>query len=127
MEMFRTVGTLQAVSKDEHWYEWAVLDYRMCLYFFQYLNFDRLGKERFQQVAINNMIDVIRAEPKIPHRETGLNLVGYSFMREEQLRNSFTCFFISLKIRPHNNAAKFFLAILFRKVNCTRGKVTKTD
>ncbi|KAK3589955.1 hypothetical protein CHS0354_034977 [Potamilus streckersoni] len=117
MEMFRSVGSPPQLRDEyEYWYAWGVVDSLMCLYFFQYLNFSRQGKERHKQVALEKMINVIKTESNILHKDTALNLLGYSFMKEDQLTNAFVCFTLSLKIRPYHNAAKFYLALLFKRV-----------
>ncbi|KAK3610788.1 hypothetical protein CHS0354_031098, partial [Potamilus streckersoni] len=74
-----------------------------------------LGKERHQQVAMDNMIHVVRTYSDIPDIKTELNLLGYCFMRETRLKNAFIWFSKSLKMCPHHNAAKFYLGFLFRK------------
>ncbi|KAL3847831.1 hypothetical protein ACJMK2_018723 [Sinanodonta woodiana] len=119
MEMFRSIGT-PAELREEHvdlWYDWGVVDSLICLYFFQYQNFCRQCKERHKQIAMYNMIHVIRTEPNIPHRDTAFNLLGYSFIQENQLTNAIRCFIQSLNIRPHHNAAKFYLGIIFNRIN----------
>ncbi|KAL3847846.1 hypothetical protein ACJMK2_018737 [Sinanodonta woodiana] len=120
MEMFRSIGApIQLRIIYESWYDWGVVDSLMCLYFFQYLNFSRQGKERHKQVAMDNMIHVIRTDPIIPHIDTAFNLLGCSFIQENQLSNAFSCFNLSLKIRPYHNAAKFYLGILFNRIRVT--------
>ncbi|KAK3602365.1 hypothetical protein CHS0354_011199 [Potamilus streckersoni] len=124
MEMFRSFGE-RADLRDTNkplCYELVELDSLMCLYFFQYLNFSRLGKERHQQAALDNMIFLMRTESEMPHRETELNLIGYCFMREYQYINSFICFNKSLKLCPHHNTAKFYLGILFHKIHIARSR-----
>ncbi|KAL3847432.1 hypothetical protein ACJMK2_018341 [Sinanodonta woodiana] len=122
MEMFRSVGSPQHLREptelpDEYkyWHDWCVVDSLMCLYFFQYINFSKQRKERHRQVAMDNMINVIRTESNILHKDTALNLLGYSFMKEDRLFNAFVCFTESLKIRPYHNAARFHLALLFQR------------
>ncbi|KAL3847193.1 hypothetical protein ACJMK2_018117 [Sinanodonta woodiana] len=120
MEMFRSIGAPSELRKrNDSWYDWGVVDSLICLYFFQYLNFHRQGKERHKQVAMYNMIHVIRIEPKIHHRDTSFNLLGFSFMQENQLSNAFRCFMQSLNICPYHNAAKFYLGIIFNRINAT--------
>ncbi|KAL3847816.1 hypothetical protein ACJMK2_018708 [Sinanodonta woodiana] len=121
MEMFRSVSALSELKQEltNIWYDWSVVDSLICLYFFQYLNFSRQGKERHKQVAMDNMIHLIRTEPNIPHRDTAFNLLGYSFIQENQLTNAFRCFVQSLIIRPHHNAAKFYLGILFSRISAS--------
>ncbi|KAK3602232.1 hypothetical protein CHS0354_032872 [Potamilus streckersoni] len=121
MEMFRSIGvTLQLTeTHQDSWYNWGVVDSLMCLYFFQYLNFSRQGKERHRKAAIANMIHVIQTEPNILHKDTALNLLGYSYMQVNRLTSAFTCFTRSLKIRPYHNAAKFYLGILFKNILVT--------
>ncbi|KAL3847834.1 hypothetical protein ACJMK2_018725 [Sinanodonta woodiana] len=118
MEMFRSIGAPSELRHKhfDSWFEWCVVDSLICLYFFQYLNFSRQRKERHTQMAMDNMIHVIRTEPGIPHRDTAFNLLGYSFMQENQLTNAFRCFVQSLNIRPHHNAAKFYLGIIFNRI-----------
>ncbi|KAL3847812.1 hypothetical protein ACJMK2_018704 [Sinanodonta woodiana] len=119
MEMFRSIGAPSEFRKDsDFWYDWGMVDSLICLYFFQYLNFSRQGKERHKQVAMYNMIHVIRTEPDITHRDTAFNLLGYSFIQENQVTNAFRCFIHSLNIRPFHNAAKFYLGIIFNRIQC---------
>ncbi|KAL3847904.1 hypothetical protein ACJMK2_018795 [Sinanodonta woodiana] len=118
MEMYRSVGSPRGLrdEKEHFWYDWAVVDSFTCLYFFQYMNFSRQGKDRHKQVAMDNMIHVIRTEPDIRHRDTALNLLAYCYMQENQPRNAFTCLRESLKFCPHHNSAKFYLGLLYNKV-----------
>ncbi|KAL3872303.1 hypothetical protein ACJMK2_040236 [Sinanodonta woodiana] len=116
MEMLRSIGACMYLSDANNLscYELTYVDSFMCLYFFQYLNFAKLGKERHKQAALDNMLHVMRTEQNIPHRETELNLLGYCFMRESQFINAFVCFNKSLRICPY--AARFYLGILFLKI-----------
>ncbi|KAL3872305.1 hypothetical protein ACJMK2_040238 [Sinanodonta woodiana] len=118
MEMLRSIGARPYLSDANNplCYDWVDVDSLMCLYFFQYLNFVKLGKERHKQAALDNMIHVMRTDQNIPHRETELNLLGYCLMRESQFINAFVCFNKSLKLCPHHNAARFYLGILFLKI-----------
>ncbi|KAL3847427.1 hypothetical protein ACJMK2_018336 [Sinanodonta woodiana] len=129
MEMFRSVGSpphvrepTQLTDAYKYWYDWCVVDSLMCLYFFQYINFSKQRKERHRQVAMDNMINVIRTESNILHKDTALNLLGYSLMKEDRLINAFVCFTKSLKISPHHNAAKFHLALLFQRTLTNHGR-----
>ncbi|KAK3579808.1 hypothetical protein CHS0354_020993 [Potamilus streckersoni] len=121
MEMYRSIGASPALRDEEKhfWYDWAVVDSLMCLHFFQYLNFVMLRNERHKMAAVEKMLQVIRTEPYIPNRETELNLLGYCFARESQVKNAFICFKKSLTICPHHNAAKFHLGFLFQKFHIT--------
>ncbi|KAK3584704.1 hypothetical protein CHS0354_021378 [Potamilus streckersoni] len=120
MEMFRSTDAPSELRKRvDFWFDWGVVDSVLCLYFFQYLNFSRQGKVRHKQAAMSNMIHVIRTETKILHRDTAFNLLGYSFMYENQLINSYRCFNQSLKIRPYHNAARFYLGLLFNRIHAT--------
>ncbi|KAK3602366.1 hypothetical protein CHS0354_011200 [Potamilus streckersoni] len=122
MEMFRSSAVRPDIrdANKPLCYELADVDSLMCLYFFQYLNFSRLGKERHQQAALDNMICMMRTDVNNPHRETELNLLGYCFMRESQYINAFICFNKSMNFCPHHNAAKFYLGILFHKIRVAR-------
>ncbi|KAK3582101.1 hypothetical protein CHS0354_009158 [Potamilus streckersoni] len=121
MEMFRSIGAPSDLRKEfiDFWFDWGVIDSVVCLYFFQYLNFSRQGNERHKEVAMYNMIHVISTMPDIFHKDTALNLLGYSFMHENQLTNAYRCFNQSLKIRPYHNAAKFYLGLLFNRIHAT--------
>ncbi|KAL3847815.1 hypothetical protein ACJMK2_018707 [Sinanodonta woodiana] len=124
MEMFRSIGAPKElrIKHRVSWYDCCVVDSLICLYFFQYLNFHRQGKERHKKVVMYNMIHVIRTEPEIPHRDTAFNLLGYSSMQENQLTNAFRCFTQSLNIRPYHNAAKFYLGIIFSMIHTNAHK-----
>ncbi|KAL3847518.1 hypothetical protein ACJMK2_018424 [Sinanodonta woodiana] len=118
MEMYRSIGT-HPMSRDvelHSWYDWCLVDSLICLHFFQYMNFSKQRKKRHKQVAMDNMIHVIRTEPSICHRDTAFNILGYSFMQENKPINAFICFAQSLKICPHHNAAKLYLGIMHRRV-----------
>ncbi|KAL3847192.1 hypothetical protein ACJMK2_018115 [Sinanodonta woodiana] len=120
MEMFRSIGAPSELKKpSDFWYHWGVVGSVICVYFFQYLKFSRQGKERHKEVAMYNMIHTIRTEPKIPYRDTAFNLLGYSFIQENQLTNAFRCFIQSLNIRPYHNAAKFYLGIILNRIHVT--------
>ncbi|KAK3590341.1 hypothetical protein CHS0354_025732 [Potamilus streckersoni] len=118
MEMFRSLVAPPILKY--FWYEWAVVDSLFCLHFLQFLNFSRQGKIQNKQVAISNMIHVIRTEPDIPHRDTALNLLGYCFLLENEPQKAFVCFSKSLQILPYHNASKFYLGLLLQKVNATQ-------
>ncbi|KAL3847836.1 hypothetical protein ACJMK2_018727 [Sinanodonta woodiana] len=121
MEMFRSVGAPSELREkhNDTWFDWSIVDSLMCLYFFMYLNFSRQGKVRHKEVAMHNIIHVIKTEPIILHRDTAFNLLGYSFLQENQLANAYRCFNLSLKIRPYHNAAKFYLGIIFNRIHAT--------
>ncbi|KAK3582102.1 hypothetical protein CHS0354_009159 [Potamilus streckersoni] len=121
MEMFRSIGVASELRKEfiDSWFDWGVVDSIVCLYFFQYLNSSRQGNKRHKEVAMYNMIHVIRTLPDSIHRDTAFNLLGYSFMHENQLTNAYCCFNQSLKIRPYHNAAKFYLGLLFNRIHAT--------
>ncbi|KAL3882581.1 hypothetical protein ACJMK2_028911 [Sinanodonta woodiana] len=117
VEMYRSIGTPLGVRDEDKyfWYDWAVVDSTMCLYFFQYLNFSRQGKDRHKQVAMDNMIHLIKTEPTNPHKDTALNVLSYCYMQDNQPIKAFCCLRESLKNCPHHNAAKFFVGLLFKK------------
>ncbi|KAK3596151.1 hypothetical protein CHS0354_013737 [Potamilus streckersoni] len=121
MEMFRSIGVSSELYEEyfNSWFHWGVVDSLMCLYFYQYLNFSRQGKERHKQAVMYNMIHMIMTKPDIFHRDTAFNLLGYSFMHENQLTNAYICFNLSLTIRPYHNAAKFYLGLLFNRIHAT--------
>ncbi|KAK3584701.1 hypothetical protein CHS0354_021374 [Potamilus streckersoni] len=121
MEMFRSIGAPSELREEssDSWFDWSVVDSLMCLYFFQYLNFSRQRKVKHKQVALDNMIHLISTESDMLHRDTALNILGYSFAQENQLTNAYICFLESLKVRPFYNAAKFYLGIIFNRILAT--------
>ncbi|KAK3596153.1 hypothetical protein CHS0354_013741 [Potamilus streckersoni] len=121
MEMFRSLGVPSELREESSdiWFDWAEIDSLMCLYFFQYLNFSRQRKVKHKHAALDNMIHVVSTEPDILHRDTSLNILGYSFTQENQLTSAYRCFIESFKIRPYYNAAKFHLGILFNRIHAT--------
>jgi tetratricopeptide (TPR) repeat protein len=95
--------------------DWAVVDSLPYLYYLQYKTYQRLARYNDQQRALNNLMLAISVEPNLGHRETVLNLLGQCLEQENRYDHALQCYFLSLNIRPRNNAANFHVfRLLYR-------------
>ena len=130
-EMQRSVGTLPGSrsEEDHYWYDWAVVDARVYLYFLQYLVSSKLHKDKHRDVAKDNIRAQIACDDRmvladgiarLGHKDTAYNLLGWVYMQEGCLVEAAECFMQSWKIRPYHNAAKFHMRDLMARMSGTQ-------
>ncbi|KAL3859393.1 hypothetical protein ACJMK2_009616 [Sinanodonta woodiana] len=112
-EMFRSTGSQQiALNPDkDYWQSWAVVDPKFYLYFLQHQCYHQQNKITHKLVALSNMIWVIRHE-QLNYKDTALNLLAYCLKEEGFLVQSYSVLSKSMKLKNHNNAAKWQIAHL---------------
>jgi len=114
---------------DHYWYDWAVVDSRVYLYFLQYLVSSKLHKDKHRDVAMDNIRTQIDRDDHqiqagrgswIGHKDTACNLLGWIYMQEGRLAEAARCFTQSWRIRPYHNAAKFHMRDLIARMSGTQ-------
>ncbi|XP_060587239.1 uncharacterized protein LOC132742783 [Ruditapes philippinarum] len=86
------------------------------LYFLQYKTYGSLRNVTEQQKALRNLINVIRREPFLYHRETDFNLLGQCMEQEERYEDAFVCYLKSFKIRSDNNVVRIHICKLLNRM-----------
>ncbi|KAL3860138.1 hypothetical protein ACJMK2_010303 [Sinanodonta woodiana] len=107
-ETFRTTGSNQS-SQDPYFdfrQSWAVVDPKLYLHFLEYQCYHQQYKFRQKMAALENMIWVIRYED-LEYKDTALNLLAYCLKQEGFLVAAYKVLFMSVKLRNHNNGAKW--------------------
>ncbi|XP_052252981.1 uncharacterized protein LOC127859518 [Dreissena polymorpha] len=122
-EFYRTVTKEDAEHRHQIvfnvWLDHAVVDSKTYMYYLKYLTsqlngfisdkhsaFDHLQDHVFSDLEDHlNKDDVFSDEVMLAHFETSLNLLGHCWELEGGLSNAWHCYHISVRIKPHNNAA----------------------
>ncbi|KAL3860141.1 hypothetical protein ACJMK2_010306 [Sinanodonta woodiana] len=112
-EMFRSTGSYQGSQDPEIDYmqSWAVVDPKLYLHFVEYHCFHLQYKIPQKMAALENMIWVIRFED-LEHKDTALNLLAYCLKQEGFLVDAYKVLSRSVKLRNHNNGAKWQIGCL---------------
>ncbi|MEW8544989.1 MAG: tetratricopeptide repeat protein, partial [Candidatus Thiodiazotropha sp.] len=101
-------------ESKEVWYDWAVVDGKVLLYYLLYLNHSRLGLNANASADIDNIWWLIRTDPLLGHKETALNLLGWIYKERGLIDRAVECFRESLSIQPSHNAASRHLEEICR-------------
>ena len=118
-EMFRSVGAPQEARDPlrDVWYDWAVVDAKVLLYFLLYLHYKDLnfGLERVYLMFMENLL---KTDTLLGHKETALNLLGWAYNNEGQTDKAFQCFQSSLSLQKFHNAAYWHICMMVNsKIN----------
>ncbi|XP_060608492.1 uncharacterized protein LOC132760522 [Ruditapes philippinarum] len=117
LEMYRTTTAEQNLRHSKNqWLDLAFVDSLTFLLFLKYKIFGYLGKKAEQSKALDDLIKVIRFEPNLGHRETGLNLVGQIMVEKGKLFKALLFFQASYRLQRELNAAKIHLCIVIAKL-----------
>ena len=120
-EMTRLFGMSDPGGFGTKWYDWAVVDPKVLLYFLRYLNHKKLGMTGSVEADIENMLCVINQRLEhISHLETALNLLGWIYRQENMNNKALGCLHQSLDIKPTHNAAMLQLFQLEVEKECLR-------
>ena len=92
-------------ESKEYWYDCAVVDGKVLLYYLLYLNHSRLGLDTNASVDTNNILWLIRTNRLLGHRETALNLLGWIYKERGLVDRAVERFEESLTIQSSHNAA----------------------
>ena len=118
-EMFRSVGMppeTRHPAKDV-WYDWAVVDAKLLLYFLLYLHYKDLNFG-LEHVYIIFMENLLLTDSLLGHKETALNLLGWAYNNEGQVDKAFQCFQRSLSLQKFHNAAYWHICMMVNsKIN----------
>ena len=106
-EMNRSLGFPDDDRED--WYDWAVVDGKILLYFLLYLNHHHCGMEAHASADVENIKWLIETDKYLGHRETALNLLGWIYKERGRVDSAVECFRKSLTIQPTHNAAFWHL------------------
>ncbi|KAL3861848.1 hypothetical protein ACJMK2_007862 [Sinanodonta woodiana] len=105
------ITTISTCNQDR-----VQVDPHIFTHFLLYMCHDRQGLKTSKHIDIRNLMYVLKTDLNKERRETSFNLLGYCLMKEGQFAEAYACFIKSLSIRPHVNASKFWMAILFQKM-----------
>ena len=106
-EMNRSAGS--PPESKEYWYDCAVVDGKVLLYYLLYLNHIRLGLDSNASADTDNIRWLIRTDGFLGHRETALNILGSIHKERGIVDTAVECFRESLSIQPSHNAATLHL------------------
>ncbi|KAL3860142.1 hypothetical protein ACJMK2_010307 [Sinanodonta woodiana] len=112
-EIFRTTGSNQS-SQDPYSdfrQSWAVVDPKLYLHFLEYQCYHQQCKICQKMAALENMILVIRYE-RMKYKDTALNLLAYCLKKEGLLVEAYKVLSRSVKLRNHDNGAKWQIGCL---------------
>ena len=102
-EMNRSLGFPDDDRKN--WYDWAIVDGKILLYFLLYLNHRHFGMRDQAAADEENFIRLIKSDIYLGHRETALNLLGWIYKERGRVDSAVECFRESLTIQRTHNAA----------------------
>ncbi|KAL3860135.1 hypothetical protein ACJMK2_010300 [Sinanodonta woodiana] len=112
-ELFRTTGSYQSSQYPyiDYTQSLAVVDHKLYLHFLEYQCYHQQYKIYQKMAALENMIWVIRYE-RIKYKDTALNLLAYCLKKEGFLVEAYKVLYRSVKLRNHNNGAKWQIGCL---------------
>ena len=93
------------------WYRWGAVDGHFLRWFLLYLNRRDLGHNSQATKYVKKMIRLLNSKT-VGHRETCLNLLGYTHRDRGEITRAVQCFDKSLQTNPHCNAAFWHLCFL---------------
>ena len=102
-EMIRSLGFPEDSRED--WYDWAIVDGKILLYFLLYLNHRQFDMEDHAAADMENIKWLIEIDEFLGHKETALNLLGWIYKERGRVDSAVECFRKSLAIQPIHNAA----------------------
>ena len=106
-EMNRSLGFPD--DDREYWYDWAIVDGKILLYFLLNLNHHHFGMEAHASADVENIRWLIETDKYLGHRETAWNLLGWINKERGRVDSAVECFRKSLTIQPTHNAAFWHL------------------
>ena len=96
-------------DSKEKWYDCAVVDGKVPLYYLLYLNHTRLGLDVNASLDTNKIRWLILTDRLLGHKETAVNLLGSIYKERGLVDRAVECFRESLNIQPSHNAASLHL------------------
>ena len=118
-EMTRSIGS--SPKDKEDWFDWAVVDGKILLYFLLYVNHRHHRMDAEADANMDTIGRLIQTDSLLCHRETALNLLGWIYMEKGLVLKAMECFKKSLTLQNTHNAAVWQLAFII----CTRLKEAK--
>ena len=94
------------------WSDWAVIDGKILLLFMLYLNHKKKYMVKETEVDIKMIEDVIETDNNLGHQVTGLNILGWIYLQENNKQKASELLDKSIGIQPRNNAAHIHKRIL---------------
>ena len=113
-EMIRSFG-MPVDSKDDYddcWFDWAVIDSKMLLYFLLFLNHMKLGLLTQAKTDIDHMQLVYSNDGNLGHKETALNILSWCYKQLGMHGSALECLRQSITKQQTHNAAAWHLAFL---------------
>ena len=116
-ELFKSLfcGTPQ-ISENEDAFDLVTVDSSIYLYYLQYRIYEKLGRKTEQKHALAKMVLVLEEDLNLGHPDTANNLFGRILIEQYEMRAAWQCFCDSWKIRPHQNAAKWHMAVILSEL-----------
>ena len=106
-EMVRAAGV--PPNKKERYYNWAVVDGKVLLYFLLYLNHHHLNMEANAEADLDNIWWVVETDHLLRHKETAYNILGWIYKERGVIAQAMRCFQLSLAVKRTCNAAHLHL------------------
>ena len=93
----------------DNWYDWAVVDGKVLIWFLFYLNHNGLGMKSHAADNLRNLEWLLNNDRNLKHKETGFNLLGWAYKQQRCREKAIQCFLKSLQIVKTHNAALWHL------------------
>ena len=108
-EMQRPTGNGSSSNSEtvpyQFWYNWAVVDGKILLYFLSYLIHSKTNMLKEAQDDIGKLNEVIEKDKSLGHKETGLNILGWIYAQEGQEEKAEEVLLESISVNKAYNAA----------------------
>lgn len=96
-------------NRKESYYNWAVVDGKVLLYFLLYLNHHHLNMGANAEADLDNIWWVVETDHQLRHRETAYNILGWIYKERGDIDQAVKCFQESLAVKRTCNAAQLHL------------------
>ncbi|KAL3883289.1 hypothetical protein ACJMK2_029571 [Sinanodonta woodiana] len=111
-EIFHVTESNQDNEYKQHFRNGVIIDPQFYLYFIEFLCYQRQNNMSHKNVALYNMIYVIRYK-HLEFKDTCLNLLAYCLSQEGRLTNAYSVLCKSMSLIREHNGAKWYMATLF--------------
>ena len=116
-ELFKSMfSEMPQNPENDEALDYVTVDSSIFLYYLQYRLYEKLGRTAEQKHALAKMVLVLQEDLNLGHPDTANNLFGRLLMEQYEMRAAWQCFCDSWKIRPHQNAAKWQMAIILSEL-----------
>ncbi|KAL3883290.1 hypothetical protein ACJMK2_029572 [Sinanodonta woodiana] len=110
-EIFHVTESNQDNEYKQHFKKRVIIDPEFYLYFLAFLCYQRQNNMSHKNVALDNMIYVIRHK-HLEYKDTSLNLLAYCLTQDGRLTNAYSVLCKSMKLKNEHSGAKWYIATL---------------